>query len=34
MMDGDFRHLLVVHGEEVVGLVSVRDLVRALTSDQ
>jgi CBS domain-containing protein len=34
MMDGDFRHLLVVHGEEVVGLVSMRDLVRALTSDQ
>ena len=34
MMEGNFRHLLVVHGEEVVGLVSMRDLVRALTSHQ
>ncbi|CAN5325739.1 CBS domain-containing protein [soil metagenome] len=32
MTEGDFRHLLVVHGDEVVGIVSMRDLVRGLTS--
>lgn len=32
MTEGDFRHLLVVHGEEAVGIVSMRDLVRGLTS--
>jgi CBS domain-containing protein len=32
MMDGGFRHLLVVHGGDAVGIVSMRDLVRALTS--
>ncbi len=32
MEEGNFRHLLVVHGEELVGIVSMRDLVRALTS--
>jgi CBS domain-containing protein len=32
MMEGDFRHLLVVHGGDAVGIVSMRDLARALTS--
>jgi CBS domain-containing protein len=32
MMEGDFRHLLVVHGGDAVGIVSMRDLLRALTS--
>jgi CBS domain-containing protein len=32
MTEGSFRHLLVVHGDEVVGIVSMRDLVRALSS--
>ena len=30
MMEGGFRHLLVVVGDEAVGIVSMRDLVRAL----
>jgi hypothetical protein len=34
MRDGNFRHLLVVHGEEVIVLVSMRDLAGALTSHQ
>ena len=32
MMEGAFRHLLVSHGGDVVGIISMRDLVRALTS--
>ncbi len=32
MLRGDFRHLLVVHEGDTVGVVSMRDLVRALTS--
>lgn len=32
MTEGDFRHLLVLHGEDAVGIVSMRDLVRGLTS--
>jgi CBS domain-containing protein len=32
MTEGDFRHLLVLHGEDVVGIVSMRDLIRGLTS--
>ena len=32
MEEGAFRHLLVVHGDDAVGIVSIRDLVRALTS--
>ncbi len=32
MTQGAFRHLLVVHGGDAVGLVSMRDLVRGLTS--
>ena len=32
MIEGGFRHLLVVDGDEAVGIVSMRDLVRALIS--
>lgn len=32
MMEGTFRHLLVVSGDDVVGIVSMRDLVGALIS--
>ncbi len=32
MLQGDFRHLLVVSRGDAVGIVSMRDLVRALTS--
>jgi CBS domain-containing protein len=32
MTKGDFRHLLVIHGDEAVGIVSMRDIVRGLTS--
>ncbi len=32
MMEGSFRHLLVVDGDDVVGIVSMRDLVGALAS--
>ena len=28
MMRGNFRHLIVLDGNEVVGMVSVRDIVR------
>jgi CBS domain-containing protein len=33
MMRGGFRHLLVVEGPEIVGIVSVRDIVRCWTGD-
>ncbi|MBA2441782.1 MAG: CBS domain-containing protein [Rubrobacter sp.] len=32
MLKGSFRHLLVVHGDDIVGIVSMRDLVQALTN--
>ncbi len=32
MSEGNFRHLLVIDGGDAVGIVSMRDLVRALTS--
>ncbi len=32
MMEGAFRHLLVVHGDDAVGIISMRDLVAALIS--
>ena len=32
MTEGDFRHLLVVQGDNTVGIVSMRDIVRGLTS--
>lgn len=32
MMEGTFRHLLVVNGDDVVGIISMRDLVGALIS--
>lgn len=32
MMEGTFRHLLVVNGDDVVGIISMRDLVEALVS--
>jgi CBS domain-containing protein len=33
MVRGGFRHLLVVEGAEIVGIVSVRDIVRCWTDD-
>jgi CBS domain-containing protein len=33
MVRGGFRHLLVVDGAEIVGIVSVRDIVRCWTDD-
>jgi signal-transduction protein with cAMP-binding, CBS, and nucleotidyltransferase domain len=33
MVRGGFRHLLVVDGGEVKGIVSMRDIVRCWTSD-
>jgi CBS domain-containing protein len=33
MVNGGFRHLLVVDGSEVAGIVSMRDIVRCWTSD-
>jgi CBS domain-containing protein len=33
MIRGGFRHLLVVDGSEVAGIVSMRDIVRCWTSD-
>ena len=32
MLEGDFRHLLVVHEGDAVGVISMRDLVSALSS--
>lgn len=31
MLDGGFRHLPVIEGEKLVGIVSMRDLARAVT---
>ncbi len=33
MVRGGFRHLLVVEGADIVGIVSVRDVVRCWTAD-
>ena len=33
MVRGNFRHLLVVHGGEIAGIMSVRDIVRCWTDD-
>lgn len=33
MVQGGFRHLIVVEGGETVGILSVRDIVRCWTSD-
>jgi CBS domain-containing protein len=32
MVRGGFRHLVVMEGDEVLGIISVRDIVRAWTS--
>ncbi len=34
MFEGNFRRLLVIDGGDAVGIVSMRDLVRALTREQ
>jgi CBS domain-containing protein len=33
MIDGRFRHVVVLDGSEVVGILSMRDIVRCWTSD-
>jgi CBS domain-containing protein len=33
MIRGGFRHLIVTHGGEIVGMLSVRDVVRCWTDD-
>jgi CBS domain-containing protein len=33
MIDGGFRHLLVVDGAEIIGVLSMRDIVRCWTSE-
>jgi CBS domain-containing protein len=32
MIDGGFRHLLIIDGAEIVGVLSMRDIVRCWTS--
>ncbi len=32
MLRSNFRHLLVMHGADIVGIISMRDLMRALIS--
>ena len=34
MLDGSFRHLLVVHGAELEGILSMRDIVRCWAKDR
>ena len=34
MLDGGFRHLLVVNGAELEGILSVRDIVRCWAKDR
>jgi CBS domain-containing protein len=34
MLDGGFRHLLVVHGAELEGILSMRDIVRCWARDR
>jgi CBS domain-containing protein len=34
MIHGGFRHLPVVEGEAVVGIVSIRDLMRVVLDDE
>ena len=34
MLDGGFRHLLVVNGAELEGILSVRDIVRCWSQDR
>lgn len=34
MVDGGFRHLVVMRGPDVVGVISVRDIVRAWASER
>ena len=34
MLDGGFRHLLVVHGAELEGILSMRDIVRCWAKDR
>lgn len=33
MVDGGFRHLLVIDSEDTLGIISVRDIVRSWTSE-
>jgi signal-transduction protein with cAMP-binding, CBS, and nucleotidyltransferase domain len=33
MVDGRFRHVIVLDGSQVVGILSMRDIVRCWTSD-
>jgi CBS domain-containing protein len=33
MMRGNFRHLIVLEGNDVVGMLSVRDIVRSLVTE-
>jgi CBS domain-containing protein len=34
MIHGGFRHLPVLDGEQVVGIISIRDLVRVVVDDE
>ena len=33
MIEGGFRHLVVVNGAELIGVLSMRDIVRCWTQD-